>query len=880
MTLTSLIRRLGVLLHQRQVDADVRAELEFHREMKQREFEANGIAAADASLAASRAMGNVLLAREEARAVWVWSWLDVTLRNIRFGVRIFRNSPTFALTSVLTLGLCIGANSAAYTLVDWLLIRPLPYPNADRLAWLQTSAEQAGRSSHMRSQSGRAFLTIAEHATSFDAGAMGGTLTVNLVNGERAMAVDQQRLSASMFGVLGVNPLLGRAFNRDEDREGGPAAVVLSHHTWLQIFAGSPDAIGSRVQLRGEPYTIVGVMPPDFQTNAAADIWTPLRASVTGEGGGSNYTVVVRLRNGVAWPAASGEAETIGRDLFTRVIPAPGATRRFELVSMKEAMTSALRWPLFVLWGAVLVVLLIGCVNLAGLQLARAVKRTPEIATRIAVGGGRVAIVTQLLTESLVIAALGGLIGLGLVELLLRGFARDISEMLPGSVSLDRRVFLFTAAVSVLTTFVFGLIPALKASRVDVRSMLVQGAAIGADAHRTRRLIVISEIALTVVLLVGAGLFVRTFQHFEALPPGFDGRRILAASLSLQDVRYETAAAVNRLFDDTLVQIRQVPGVEAAAVGLTMPYQRALNNPWWPTADHSGQPEIINMTYVTPDFFRTLRIPIVLGRPFTDADSATAPRVALVNQAFVRRYKIGNEILGMELDAREHIQAVGVVGDVPQTNGGLAGFEPIDAIPGWYIPAAQTSNALVKTVHTWFSPSWVVRTSGPPTSVAAEMQRALKAVDAALPFNKFRTVDDLRGEAVRLPRLAATLFATLAGLAVLLSSIGLYGIVATSIGDRRRELGLRIALGSTRRQTLMVASWPGVVTSGAGLAIGVALARASTTLVQSLVWGIQATDRVTFLGAALIGLTVAIVAIAVPTVRVFRLNPVEALRDS
>ena len=874
------IRRLNVVLHQRQADADVRAELAFHRDMKQREFEASGIAAAVASRAASRAMGNTLLAREEARAVWVWSWLDITLRNIRFGARVFRNSPTFALTSVLTLGLCMGANSAAYTLVDWLLIRPLPYPNADRLAWLQTSAEQAGRSAHMRSQNGRTFLAVAEHATSFDVGAMGGTLTVNLVNGDRAMAVDQQRLSASMFAVLGVNPLLGRAFNQDEDREGGPAAVVLSHHTWLQIFAGRPDAIGRRVQLRGEPYTVVGVMPPGFQTNAAADIWTPLRASVTGEGAGANYTVVARLRNGVGWPAANGEAETIGRDLFTRVTPAPGVTRRFELVSMKEAMTSALRWPLFVLWGAVLLVLLIGCVNLAGLQLARAVKRTPEIATRIAVGGGRVAIVSQLLAESFVIAALGGVIGLGLGELILRGFGKDISEMLPGSVHLDSRVFLFTAVVSISTTFVFGLIPALKASRVDVRSMIVQGAAMGADAHRARRVIVISEIALTVILLVGAGLFVRTFQHFEALPPGFDGRGILAASLSLQDVRYETSAAVNRLFDDTLGRIRQLPGVEAAAVGLTMPYQRALNNPWWRSADHSVQPEIINMTYVTPEFFRTLGVPIVLGRPFTDADSATAPRVALVNQAFVRRYKIGNEILGLELDAREHIQAVGVVGDVPQTNGGLPGFEPIDAIPGWYIPAAQTSDALVRTVHTWFSPSWVVRTSRPTGSIAEEMQRALNAVDPALPFNKFRTVDDLRGEAFRLPRLAAALFATLAGLAMLLSSVGLYGIVATSIGDRGRELGLRIALGSTRRQTFMTASWPGVVTSVAGIAIGVALARASATLVQSLVWGVQTTDLETFLAAALIGFTVAIVAIIVPTVRIFRLSPVEVLRDS
>jgi predicted permease len=874
------LRRLQYVVRQRQADADVRAELEFHREMKTRELEATGLSAVDASITARRAMGNTLIAREEARAVWIWSSIDNTLRDIRHGVRILRNSPTFAVTSIVTLGLCIGANAAIYTLVDWLLIRPLQFPDVDRLAWVETYAEQNGRVARMESQNGRAFLALAEHATAVVVGAMGGTLTVNMVNGDHAIAVEQQRLSASMFTVLGVRPFLGRGFTQDEDRDGGPTAVVLSYQTWMQTFGGDARVVGSRVLLRGEPYTVVGVMPRKFRTNAPVDVWTPLRASIIGEGGGNNYTVLARLRQDVTWPVASGDVEAVGQDLFTRIIPAPGVTRRFMLVPVQQAMNSAVRPPLFILWGAVTVVLLIGCVNLAGLQLARAVKRTPEIATRMAVGGGRVAIVSQLLAESLVIAAGGCLVGLAFGEAILRVFAKEIALFFPDPIRLDARVLALTAGVSLLTTFVFGLIPALKASRVDVRAMFVQGATINAESRRVRQLIVGTELALTVVLLVGAGLFVRTFEHFESLQAGFDGRGIVAATASLQDVRYETSSSLNLLFDRTLTRIRQLPGIQSASVGLTMPYQRALNNPWRRADNAPGEVEIINLTYVTPDYFRTLGMPIVLGRGFAQTDSADSPHVAVVNQAFVRRYRFGDAILGFDLDPTEHLQVIGVVGDVPQTNGGLRGFEPLDSIPGWYIPAAQVSDRFIRTAHTWFSPSWVVRTSRPVAGVAAEMQRALKDVDPLLPFNTFRTIDDLRGEALRLPRAAAMLFATLAGLAVLLSSIGLYGIVATSIGDRVRELGLRIALGSSPRRTFIAASWPGVLVSAAGIGAGIVLARASAVLVRSLIWGVQPTDPLTFAGAALLGLAVAAVAVVIPTIRVLSLNPVDALRHS
>jgi hypothetical protein len=314
----AFLRRLRHLVRQRQVDADIRAEIEFHRQQKQQDLERAGLSRVEAAGVSRRAMGNITIAREDARAVWVWRWLDAGLRNIRHGCRVCRNSPTFALTSILTLGLCIGANAAIYTLVDWVLIRPLPFPEPERLAWVVTHAEQGGRSADMRNQAGRAFLALADNATAIDVGAMGVTLTVNLVNGEQVMVVVQQRLSASMIPVLGMRPFLGRAFTAGEDRVSGPTAVLLSHRTWMRAFGGDVSAIGRRVTLRGEPYTVVGVMPEGFRTNMPADIWTPLRASTTGEGQGSNYHVIARLRDGVTGAAADVDIRSVARALNSR----------------------------------------------------------------------------------------------------------------------------------------------------------------------------------------------------------------------------------------------------------------------------------------------------------------------------------------------------------------------------------------------------------------------------------------------------------------------------------------------------------------------------------------------------------------------------------
>jgi predicted permease len=388
-------------------------------------------------------------------------------------------------------------------------------------------------------------------------------------------------------------------------------------------------------------------------------------------------------------------------------------------------------------------------------------------------------------------------------------------------------------------------------------------------------------VALGVVLLVGAGLMIRTFDYLMTLRAGFDGTHVMTASLSLQDARYTTADRVNRLFDATLARIRELRGVEHAAVCLTLPYERALNEGGrWVSARPGA--EIINLfnqTYVTGDYFQTFRIPLLRGRYLTDADRATSEPVIVVNQAFVRMYSADEDPIGRQIGPGTPRRIVGIVGDIQQ-KAGWGSYGPVNAMPATYIPAAQVSDKLFTLVHTWFAPSWVVRTSGPQEGIAAGMARALEQVDPQLPFAKFRTIDDVRREAVATQRAQAVLLTTLAGLALALAAIGLYGLVASSVAERTRELGIRIALGATPIETVRAAAMPGLALAGAGLAAGLLLARAASAVMRSLVWGISTTDVETFAVAGALVLAVAVCATLLPSLRILRLNPIRALRAS
>jgi putative ABC transport system permease protein len=808
------------------------------------------------------------------------------MRDFRYAVRLLLKSPAFTLVAVTTLSLCIGANTAIYTVVDRVLLRALPYPHPERLAMISRHYEGPRGAEDDLSQSGYTWVALREGAAdAIDLAAWSGLGGgVNLVADGRATSVPQQRVSAGYFRVLGVAPELGREFTDEEDRVNGPAVAVVSHALWVRAFNADRAIVGRSVTLRGEPHVVVGVMPAAFNWYAPVDIWTPLRPSPTGEGGGENYGLVARLKDGVSWPQATNQIDSATAALARERYRSNhlDTTVRFSAVPLQRGLTDDSRRPLFILWGAVGVVLLIGCVNIAGLLVARGIARRPEIAMRIALGGSRGLVVRQLLTESVVLAVCGGVGGLAIGFAVSRLLASWLNAAfgVTGETGLDARVLAITSGFALLTSVAFGLLPALQATRVDLRSALVDSggtSVAGAARSWPRQLMVAGEIALGVVLLVAAGLLVRSFGYLMGQRPGFDSTHVMTATVSLQDARYRTADGVARLFDRTLERIRTVAGVERAAAALTLPYERALNNGFRLVgSDAPGQ--MMNMTYVTPEFFDALRIPVVRGRVFTASDAPGAAPVIVVNQAFVRKHSPDEDPIGRQIQSGNTARTiVGVVGDVQQKVG-FGTFGPVGAAPASYVPVAQISDGFVTMVHTWFSPSWIVRLSGPQEGIVRQMQQAVESVDPLLPVAKFRTLDEVRGEAVATPRAQAQLLGTLAGLALLLAAVGLYGLVASSVAERTRELGIRLALGATSRQAIAAAAMPGLVLAGVGVVVGGVAARLTVSTLRHLVWGVSVADPLTFIAAIATVLGVALIATLVPALRIARLNPIKALR--
>jgi predicted permease len=553
------------------------------------------------------------------------------------------------------------------------------------------------------------------------------------------------------------------------------------------------------------------------------------------------------------------------------------------------------------MWSAVALVLLIGCVNIAGILLARAATRSREIATRLALGAGRTRIVRQLLAEAFLLALGGGLLGLFTGQVALAALVRLNPHEFDmwGPLHLDLRVMAVMLAVAVATSVLFGLFPAWEATSVELRAALSEAGRSSAGGRRQwkRQALVFAEVAsrslavveaaqltLGVVLVVAAGLLVRTLATLMNANPGFHPEHVLAASLSLQDARYQTSAAGARLFRDSLDRIRQIPGVESAAVALTVPYQRPLNLGVQRIPGHNldRSNRATYFAYATPGMFETLEIPLRRGRAFTEADNAGAAKVIVVNQAFVRRFLPDlAEPLGIEvdLDGGAH-RIVGIVGNVQQKKSwGGAQWGPVDAFAQAYGPVTQFSDKGFALVHTWFSPSWIVRTRGNVPGLAEAMRRALQSVDPRLPFSSFASMTEIRGESFTQQRYLATLFSILAGLALLLAALGVYGLVAQSVSERTREMGIRLALGATTQNIIRTAAAPGIVLTLGGAAAGLLLSVFATRLLKSLIWGVSATDPLTFGVVALVLVAVAASAPLVPSLRLTSLDPAQTLRD-
>ncbi len=814
--------------------------------------------------------------------------------NLRFALRLLRKSPAFTITVLATLGLCIGANTAIYSIVDAVFFRPLPYPQQDRLVLIGRKVSGNGIENLEIGQNGQVWELVRNGASEISPAVYeDGSSGVNLFYQGRTAYAQQQSVGANFFSVLGVHPLLGRTWTRAEDRPGGPNLVVLSDSAWHRFFDGQPSALGHTVDLRGAPFTVIGVMPRGFRTDVKADLWTPLQPSTSGHGAGYNYQIIGRLKPGVPLAAASSQlTSTLASYWKDKHLRRP---YRVEEVAVPLLTGTATGYQLTekvrLMLAAVALVLLIGCLNIAGLLLSRSVSRRREIVTRIALGASRAVVVRQLLTESLVLAVGGGLLGLFFGQIALQGLTYVSGQQFDiwNPVRFDWRIGFVSFGVALLSGLIFGLFPALQATSIDLRGELNQGGRGAAGNRRSwsRQALVFAEVAFGVTLVVGAGLLIRTLTGLMNLDPGFVPQNLTAATVSLDDARYNTTAAGTRLFRETLDRIRQIPGVESAAVTLNLPFGSQLNGNLDRIMGSNGSKPLhaalVNQNYATPQLFKTLRVPLLQGRLLTDADGPNSQAVTVVNDAFVRHFlpndphPVGARVYSSPSDPG--VTIVGIVKSVVQQNGFGGRFGPVAYLPQMYVPVAQMPNGAFSSFNSYFSPSFVVRTRGRIAGLDKAMSKAIAAVDPRLPFSKFQDMNDILSDSLGEQRYMAVLFSTLGALALLLSAIGVYGLIAQSVAQRTREMGIRLALGATTNGIIRQAAAPGLILALAGVACGLVLSYFTARLLTSLIYGISATDPFTFVTVAALLILVAGLASILPALRLARLDPAQTLRE-
>jgi macrolide transport system ATP-binding/permease protein len=877
------------LFARRQIYADFSEEIRQHLAEKVETLAANGMSRRDAEYAAKREFGNVARIEQSGREAWIWPTTERILSDLAIAVRRLIRQPGFTLTVVVTLALSIGVNTAIFSLVNALLIKTLPYPHPERLGmiFIRYSGPNVVARDDYTNLDGQMWEQLRDNVPALDSALSAGlnsgvNLRAGTESGSQAQYVHGDRVSARYFDVLGLKPALGRSFSLDEDRPGGPHAAILSYTLWRNTFNSNPRILGMQIQLKGESYTVVGVLPKGATTPTNADVYTTLQASQQGEGGGTNFGDIVRLRDGATWQEADAQinrAFTVRSARFYRKFP--GGSIFYYNVPLQKAQNHELQPEALALMASAGLILLIACANLAGLTLVGVMRRQSEIATRLALGATSWQIQRQFWIENLLLALGGGAFGLGTGFLALRGLLHLLPEhFLPvASVSLDGRVLAFTAGVSLLTSIFFGMLPALTTRKVDLRSAIASRAVAGGGI-RLRQALIAGEVALTVVLLAAAGLLIRTLVHFETLPPGFNPNGVLAAKASLDDAHYRDPAVFRKLMRASVAAMSQIPGVEDAAVGLTLPYERTLNGGVTisdgPQAGHEvGSDQL----YVTPHYFSTLQMPILAGRDFADSDGPDTQPVAIVNQTFARKFfKVSNpaDVLGHIVDKRTRI--IGVVADTQLSSGLSDGYTPLIREETMYIPASQVPAPLLGA-HVWFQPSWIVRYTHPVEGLSAQMQRALSGVDANLPFSGFYSLSDLMNNTLATQRIEVALLTVMAGLALLLSAIGIFSLVSNMVLQRTREIGIRIALGSTSRQTMLKIGSGGLSASALGLALGLVLCVFALRAMRSVLYGISVYDAPTILAVVLTLGAVTVLATALPVLKISRVDPAQTLRE-
>jgi len=799
-------------------------------------------------------------------------------QDLHYGVRMLVKNPSFTIVAVLALALGIGANSAIFSVVNTVLLRPLPYKNPGRLVMLWEEATHLGFPKNTPSPAN--FIDWRAQNTVFEAMAAMVERSFNLTGVGEPERFDGRRVSANLFDLLGVQPQLGRAFRAEEDKPGS-RVVILSNGLWQHRFGGDPRVIGQAVSLNGESYTVIGVMPGSFQFPTRRDqLWVPLAfdAKEAASRGNHFLEVIARMKPGVTLQQAQAEMSTIAARLAQQY-PEENLRVGSVVTALQEQVVGDIKPALLVLLGAVGFVLLIACANVANLLLARAAARQKEIALRLALGAGRSRLTRQFLTESVLLAVIGGAVGLLLSIAGLRVLKTFIPDTISQAqaISIDAKVLVFTGLVALVTGIIFGLAPAMQVSHLDINDTLKEGgrdAAGGTRGNRIRALLVIGEIAVSFVLLMGAGLLINSFMHLRNLHPGFRANHLLTMKIPLSEVKYPDKERRSPFYAEVLRRVQALPGVQSAAVAGNLPLTYdgdsmpiGIEGRTDPPPDQ--RPDVI-LRVVGPGYFSTMGIPLVRGRDFREQDKDDSARVVIVSEKTARHFWPGENPIGKRLKPGSTnrnipwIEIIGVVKDVRQND---FVSEPKMQM---YMPYQQLNS---------FAPNaLVVRTNVEPLSLAGAVRNAIWAVDKDQPVSNLRSMDEIVSEAVARQRFSMLLLGIFAALAMVLAAVGIYGVMSYSIAQRTREIGLRIALGAQKSDVLKMILRQGLRFVAAGLAIGLAASFALTRVMASLLFGISATDPATFVSISLMLIAVALLASYIPAVRAMKIDPMLALR--
>jgi putative ABC transport system permease protein len=883
----SWVSRLTNVFRPSSVERQLDEELAFHIESRIDDLVAGGMTRKDAEATARRQFGSPLRVRESSRDVKLLPWLEGLIRDVRHAVRALRNVPTVSAVAIVTLALGIGANTAVFSVVNAVLLRPLPYKDGNRLVWVWSTDPKNPAAKWMSQPD---FVDVRAQSRSLAELASWYGYEMVLTGNFDPQRVQVVVVFGNLFGALGVAPELGTTI-RAEKGNSSERAVVLSHRFWAERFGSDPGIVGRGVTLSGNSYRVFGVMPSGFQfpiQTPPIDMWAALGpeqfADVPQMGRSARLMDAIgRLRDEVDIEEAQAELDVLAARLAQQY-PASNAGFGLRVVPAAEHVVGRVSRPILILFAAVSCVLLIACVNVANLLLARASDRRREIALRSALGAGRSRIVFQLIMESLVLAVIGGAIG-GLIAI---WGVHALVALVPGDlpradeIGVDGFVLGFTVLASLVTGLAFGVAPAWHASKVDLTVALQEGGRTvseGTRAPRIRGVLVVAEIALAVILLTGATLFITTFWRLQQSPQGYDARNVLTFDVTWPWEKYSFEQSGVK-FRELQAVLQSVPGVRAAAAGLQLPDRGGpATDALFPYLEIEGRavqpdarPRVANIAS-QPNFFRTLGIPVVAGRDFSDRDSLEAPRVVIVNESLARTY-FGNENpIGkrVRLDSRLLFgnepaplrEIVGVVTDV--THAGLTGA----ARPVVYIPLAQRP----------FNMSYfVVKTEGDPARFVSSIRGAVRSVDKDQPIYDVKTLEERIGTSVGQERFIALLLASFSGVALLLAAIGLYGVLSYSVAQRTHEMGVRMAFGAETNDILRRVMRDGMTLIGAGLVIGVAGAAALTGFVEGLLFGVSPLDPRIHVVVVLVLTIVALAACWIPARRAARVDPIVALR--